>query len=51
MITFVLSVTLFLFTAIILMHAVFVGYGAGPAETQPQFRATQDKAGQKHECY
>jgi len=41
------SLVLFLFTALTLTHAAFIDYRSGAAETQPQFRTTQDKmAGQ-----
>ena len=40
--TRVLSMTLFLFTALTLTHAAFVDYRSGAAETQPQFRSMQD---------
>jgi hypothetical protein len=41
------SLALFLFTALTLTHAAFIDYRSGAAETQPQFRTTQDKmAGQ-----
>lgn len=40
--TKILSMTLFLFTALTLTHAAFVDYRSGAAETQPQFRAMQD---------
>jgi hypothetical protein len=42
-----ISLALFLFTAVTLTHAALVDYRSGAAETQPQFRTTQDKmAGQ-----
>ena len=41
------SLVLFLFTALMLTRAAFIDYRSGAAETQSQFRTTQDKmAGQ-----
>ena len=37
------SLALFLFTAMTLTHAAFVDYRSGAAETQPQFKAMQDR--------
>ena len=37
------SLAVFLFTALTLTHAAFVDYRSGAAETQPQFKAMQDK--------
>lgn len=37
-----ISLAVFLFTALTLTHAAFVDYRSGAAETQPQFRTTQD---------
>ncbi|HEU4606169.1 MAG TPA: hypothetical protein VFS46_08030 [Nitrososphaera sp.] len=37
------SLALFLFSALTLTHAALVDYRSGAAETQPQFRTTQDK--------
>ena len=34
---------MFLFSALMLTHAALVDYRSGAAETQPQFRTTQDK--------
>jgi len=40
--TKILSITLFLFTALTLTHAAFLDYRSGAAETKPQFKAMQD---------
>ena len=38
-----LSLAVFVFAAVTLTHAGFVDYRSGAAETQPQYRAVQDK--------
>jgi len=41
--TKILSLALFLFTAVTLTHAALVDYRSGAAEAQPQFKAMQSK--------